>query len=749
LLAQVATVDLVPALIRRLTNQDETMRLAMTRTLAHFDTEDVRQVLMGLLTDPHAPVRQAALEGLSRHPDLPLDVAPVCRLLQDNDRTVRRQAMTLLAQRKDPQIVAYLFDILRDMPAEMSQSAVELLQTVGNAEAVKAAVTMSKDPTHVRDVLLNLLTDARARVRNLALVGVAYLGVPFDMEPVCQLFLPFLLESLQDASSDVQRHAVTILNALGTTPILKALLGTLQGKEWWAMARVIEALGKHGTARVIAATLPLVTDADARLRRTAVDILKLRQDEQVVQALVQALEHANPGVRACAAEALAALGDKRAVPVLLHIAAAGAPTERVMALRTLTALGEARALPVCLEQVSYGPVEVQQEAVRALATLTDAEHAEPVLQAVRAVQATATEPALKALADGTARALMRRFGVPVVADSPAITMDLSRIATPSLLREVTDDQEPQAEAVRGVDSILSPLPTGRAPKPRLDITALEPGMVLGERYRVIRPIGQGGFGTVVLVEDLMVHEQLILKFLFPHLASDERMMARFIHELRYARRVSHENVIRIHDFLKIDQACAISMEYFPSQSLSDELRHQAPLALPRGLWIAFHVCSGMQAAHQAQIIHRDLKPPNILINDAGLVKIVDFGLAAVSDDTASRLTKTGALLGTPLYMAPEQVQNSTIDARVDIYSLGIIMYEIFTGTPPYTGANPMAVLFQHVAGKATPPRDLNPAIPQPLEAIILQAMAAEPDQRFQTMDALKKRLTPLLKQYIR
>ena len=312
-----------------------------------------------------------------------------------------------------------------------------------------------------------------------------------------------------------------------------------------------------------------------------------------------------------------------------------------------------------------------------------------------------------------------------------------------------DTQEPQAAVVRAAESVPSTLPPGHALKPRLDITALEPGMVLGERYRVIRHIGQGGFGTVVLVEDLMVHEQLILKFLFPYLAADERMLARFIHELRYARRVSHANVIRIHDFLKIDQAYAISMEYFPSQSLSDELRNQAPLALPRGLWIAFHVCRGMHAAHQAQIIHRDLKPPNILINDAGLVKIVDFGLAAVSNDTAARLTKTGALLGTPLYMAPEQVQNHTIDARVDIYSLGIIMYEIFTGTPPYTGENPMAVLFQHVAGKAIPPREINPAIPKPLEAIILQAMAAEPDQRFQTMEALGKQLAPLLKQDLR
>ena len=753
LLAKVATADLMPALIRRLTSKDETMRLAMARLLSHFGTEDVRRVLMELLTDPHAPVRLAALEGLSRL-ELPLDVAPVCHLLQDNDRTVRQQAMTLLAQRKDPQIVAHLFDILRDTPTDIRQSAVELLQSVGNAEAVKAAVTMSKNPTHVRDVLLNLLTDPRARVRNLALVGVAHLGVPFDMEPVCQLFLPFLLDTLQDASPDVQLHAVAILNSLGTALILKALLSNLQGKEWWAIARAINALGKHGTARLIEATLQLVTDEDAFLCRTAMEILKLTQDERVVHVLVEALEHGTPGVKACAAEALAALGDQRAVPTLLHIVEAGEPAERVMALRMLTTLGDVHALPVCLAQVQHSPAEVQQEALRALGALTDAAHVEPVLQAVMIVQATATEPALQALATSTASALMRRFGEktgehgPASGHGPASDMGLSRIASPSLLREVTDAQEPQAEVVSAMESVPSTLSAGHVPKPRLDTMALEPGMVLGERYRVIRHIGQGGFGTVVLVEDLMVHEQLILKFLFPHLAADERMMARFIHELRYARRVNHENVIRIHDLLKIDRAYAISMEYFPSHSLNEELRNQAPLALPRGLWIVFRVCSGMRAAHHAQIIHRDLKPPNILINDAGLVKIVDFGLAAVANDPTSRLTKTGALLGTPLYMAPEQVQNHTIDARVDIYSLGIIMYEIFTGTPPYTSENPMAVLFQHVAGKAIPPHDLNPAIPKPLEAIIFQAMAAEPNKRFQTMDELGQQLAPLLKQYV-
>jgi serine/threonine-protein kinase len=264
-------------------------------------------------------------------------------------------------------------------------------------------------------------------------------------------------------------------------------------------------------------------------------------------------------------------------------------------------------------------------------------------------------------------------------------------------------------------------------------------MVLVDRYRVIRRIGQGGFSTVFLVEDMMVREEVILKILNPQVALDDNMIKRFIHELRYARRVTHENVIRIYDFVAIGGAYAISMEYFPSHSLEDELQDGKPLALKRGLKIIWDICRGVGAAHQANVVHRDLKPPNILINDSGLVKIVDFGVAAVTSDMNTRLTRIGTLLGTPTYMAPEQVRSRTIDARTDIYSLGVITYELFTGRPPYVGDD-MAVLFQHVEGKPMPPRDLNPEISPALEAIILKAMAVEPEQRFQTVEALRQSL---------
>ena len=279
----------------------------------------------------------------------------------------------------------------------------------------------------------------------------------------------------------------------------------------------------------------------------------------------------------------------------------------------------------------------------------------------------------------------------------------------------------------------------------LDITMLEPGAVLGERYRVIRRVGQGGFSTVFLVEDTIVHEEVILKILNSQVALDSNMIKRFIHELRYARKVTHENVIRIYDFTPLGQSYAISMEYFPGHGLDKELQDGKPVNSKRGLKIIWDVCRGVSAAHQVDVVHRDLKPPNILINDQGMVKIVDFGVAAVTSDMSTRLTRVGTLIGTPTYMAPEQVRSRGIDARTDIYSLGVIMYELFTGRPPYMGDD-MAVLFQHVEGNPVPPRQANPDLPPALEEIILKAMAVDPEQRFQSVDELRRNLMGFIRQ---
>ena len=251
---------------------------------------------------------------------------------------------------------------------------------------------------------------------------------------------------------------------------------------------------------------------------------------------------------------------------------------------------------------------------------------------------------------------------------------------------------------------------------------------------------------VVLVEDMMVSDEIILKFLNAHMSSDENIIQRFIHELRYARKITHENIIRIYDFITFGRSYAISMEYFNSHSMAFEIKMNKNPNTKRMLQIFVDICKGVGFAHSRDVIHLDLKPANILVNDKDEVKIVDFGLAAAASSADSRITRTGILVGTPTYMAPEQVRARAIDQRTDIYSLGILLYEVFVGRAPYKGEDHLATLFQHVEGKAVPAHQANPKISEELSAIIMKAMAVSPEARYQTAEELMKAIESLLEQ---
>jgi len=155
------------------------------------------------------------------------------------------------------------------------------------------------------------------------------------------------------------------------------------------------------------------------------------------------------------------------------------------------------------------------------------------------------------------------------------------------------------------------------------------------------------------------------------------------------------------------------------------------------LELASQIAAGLQAAHAKGIIHRDLKPANILLDDTGLLKIVDFGVAAAQREGDTQLTKTGYVIGSPKYMAPEQILGKKVDQRADVYALGVILYEIMTGVPPYARGDHMSVMYQHVQGKARPPREINPGLPAGLPEVIMQAMSVDKDKRFQTMQELR------------
>lgn len=690
----------------------------------------------------------------------------------------------ILAQRKDQLNLKTLMAMLGTVDRESRAVLLRLLErsateamlpdliraTRSEDLAIRTSMarTLARFSTEaVRETLSGLLHDPHKEVRQAALDSLASLKMPLEVGPICQLLRDpdpaistkakelliqahdphstrYLADLLQDEAEEVRHRAMEVLNSVRDSAPLRVLLEALRDKEWWARARAFDVLCSLGSPQLFSAVVTLLKDEDEYIRGSAVEILK--KDQRAFDYLVETLQDHDAGVRMRTVEALVTMQDKRAVPVLLRLLR-DAPEIGTVIIPALAKLGDRQAIPILVECVQGTDQAVCKEALHALAILTDAAHAEQVLKAVMAVRDTA-DSALKAVLNSTASALVSKFGAAAVGSSTQMTS-----ANSAILHHQSLLHDPRSSAVGAAvlgheTSDLAAIVTDEHESERyIDADALEPGDMLVGRYRVIRRVGKGGFGAVVLVEDTVVGEEIILKFLNREIASDDSMIKRFIHELRYARRITHENVIRIHDFLMLGKSYAISMEYFPSHSLADELK-QGALSMKRGLKIIWDICRGMSAAHQVGIVHRDLKPPNILINDSGLVKVVDFGLAAVNHDE-SRLTKTGILLGTPTYMAPEQVRARTIDARTDIYSLGVIMYEVFTGRPPYTADDPMAILFQHVEGNPTPPRQLKPDILPGLEAIILKAMGVDPAKRFQTMDDLRRSIVALSKQEVR
>jgi serine/threonine protein kinase len=301
-----------------------------------------------------------------------------------------------------------------------------------------------------------------------------------------------------------------------------------------------------------------------------------------------------------------------------------------------------------------------------------------------------------------------------------------------------------AEVAPKVDAENLISTTGSNPRSSpLDL--LTPGSVWMDRYHIQKEIGRGAMGRVMLVEDDMVDETMIIKFMLPGMTIDKKSTERFKREVKYARRISHRNVIRVHDLLIKDGVCAISMEYFESRGLEVLLKEQPSFDLREGLKLLYQTASGMVAAHEKEVIHRDLKPSNVLINSEGHLKIVDFGIASARTASESTLTQTGSIIGSPAYLAPERAIGADADERSDIYSLGVMAYFVLSGKLPYVG-KPMEVIMQHRQGNAVPIAEVNPAIPEDVAALVTSMMAVEPEDRAQTMVDVRDRIRKLLDQ---
>ncbi len=681
-----------------------------------------------------------------------LNAAALVPLYEDPDVSKKALTSILLAHRKQLRPRPVL-GLLNTVPANLRPFLYQLLdQTVSLQDIPDVALrAKSNDPgirTRMakilgrfstdasRDALFELLQDPAKQVRLAALDSLMELQLPVSAKPVFALLrdsdltvqtkaiealikirdaktVQYLIESLQDESEYIRRAAVEVLNEVGDQRAVKDLLNALRDKDWWVKVRAADALGSIGGPKVLDAVLQLIRDDDEFLRRTAVEILNSSRHEKAFDYLVEALQDDDWWVRERAADALAALGKERAVPHLERLLSGDPRTARV-AIRALAGLGDHHAVePLLTELKNNADPDVRKEAIRALAQLTDAQHAHAVREALTQV-IDASDPRMQQLADETMATIAMRLD-----SGPTNSSGITR-ATPGPMLDLASGD--------GKRDLY------------IDAPSLRDGDLLADRYRVVRQVGSGGFGVVVLVEDTVVNDQFILKFLHPHVYSDANVIRRFTQELRYARKITHPNVIRIYDLITVGQSYAISMEYFPSHSLADEMAPKKAMDLRRGLTVAAAVADGMAAAQHAGVVHRDLKPANILIDDCDLVKVVDFGLASATSQNDARLTRTGLLVGTPTYMAPEQARGHGIDSRTDVYSLGVMMYEMFSGRPPYTGDDPMAILFQHVEGNATPLQEKNPEVPERLARVIAKAMAADPERRYQDFDELTAEL---------
>lgn len=257
------------------------------------------------------------------------------------------------------------------------------------------------------------------------------------------------------------------------------------------------------------------------------------------------------------------------------------------------------------------------------------------------------------------------------------------------------------------------------------------GQTLDQRYEVTSLLARGGMATVYLATDLRLDRVVALKVMHPHLANDPGFVARFQREARSAARLSHPHVVGVYDQGSSESHVYLAMEYLPGRTLRDVLEEYGPLSTEQALVLLDPVIEALAAAHAAGFVHRDIKPENVLISDDGRVKVADFGLARALTTTDSTQT-TGMIIGTVSYLSPEQVEFGDADARSDIYSTGILFFEMITGSLPHSGESPLSIAYKHVNSDVPPPSSVNGDIPSEADALVLSATKRDPALRYQT-----------------
>jgi eukaryotic-like serine/threonine-protein kinase len=712
------------------------------------------------LSKPNAN-RSALLDVINAHRSR-ISVREMLRATQPLDASDKNALFRIIGEVADESAMP---ELIARLGGKDATSRLHIIRILGRFNKPEAAAALQ-----------SLLGETSKLVRTAALTAMAGISGPYDVKLLCQQLrdpelevssravdvlvkyndphtTEFLLPVLSDESEIARRAAVEVLNVVGDARSVKSLLKAIKDSDWWVRSRAGDALGRIGGPKVIDAVLELSRDQDQNIRRTAIEILVHTKDARAVQSLIKSTHDADWWVCERAVDALGEIGSRDALPRLTEMLKTDDVKKLAAVIRAIGRIGDARHFDLLLPFKTQTAKEVRTELLTALARLVDEPRSRDLRDELNTIgqttaDATIGRAAVKAMTEIDVRfasGVLTRTQVGQAASTDIaagsgsrapVTRGTSRVSHEKRSSTTVSMLLTEDAAAGAADTIPTP-PVLPPTVVKLDITTLNPGDVVDNRYKYMQKIGKGAFGTVLLMEDTVVGERLILKFLNQNVAEDAEVMKRFVHELRYSRKITHRNVIRIYDFLSIQGLYAISMEYFPSHTLGSEVVNEKPLPLKRAVRFGIDLCTGMTVAHQVGIVHRDLKPANVLINDEGLLKIVDFGVAAAHSQADTQLTKTGYVIGSPKYMAPEQILGKKVDERADVYAVGVILYEILTGIPPYSRGDHMSVMYQHVQGKARLPAEVNPQLPPGLSELIMKAMAVDKTKRFQSMDELR------------
>ncbi len=520
--------------------------------------------------------------------------------------------------------------------------------------------------------------------------------------------VPRLLPYLNLKSESVKELLYNIIANHATRDSFEKFLTQLEKQGSWNREQVVSQLQSLENPNLIEVTRALSAHDDEFVRSSCQKISAYQLDANDLEKIGEFALNENWQVRQRAILTLGKSGNRVAISILKEVLKQW-PDTAMSVLEAVKLLGISKGLEIAFKCLGNAEASIQRSALETIAAITSEKHAQKtadnIISCLPRINQALQDPANRVINE-----LQSRFGI----STAALDGDL----------------------VKRSNVVKKAIANSHMPN-------LKPGSVWMDRYEIRKEIGQGSMGHVVLVEDEMIEELVILKFMHPELTIDMASRERFKREVKYARRVGHANVIRVHDLVMKDNVCAISMEYFKSCGLERLLGDSKCFGTRDGLNILYQVSDGMAAAHGQAVVHRDLKPSNILIDDTCHVKIADFGIASAGSGAESTLTQTGSIIGSPAYLAPERAEEMEADNRCDIYSLGVIAYYMFAGQLPYVG-RPMEIILQHRDGKAAMVHEVNQEANLGVSKLIKQMMAVEPRQRIQTMDEVRHEVKRLL-----